>query len=453
MSDTIAALATPPGEAALAVIRVSGNRIREILNDALGGEASPTLPPRVARVGTYRGVDQGVLDQVVWIHYPAPRSYTGEDMLELMPHGSPFIVQRLLEDLAQRGCRLAEPGEFTRLAFLNGKMDLAQAEAIVDIIRARSDRALAVAQQQLAGALGRHIESLVTTLLRVTAQLEAYIDFPDEDLPAEDVEGPIQSLLDLREAVGRLMATQHYRRRLQDGIRIVLIGEPNAGKSSLLNVLVDEDRAIVSEEAGTTRDFIEVRTMIGGHLIRLFDTAGIRQSDSRIERAGVEKSLKLAREADLLLFVHDWTQPWPDSEVELCQILAEKPALGLLHKCDLPAATSEDPPLAFKLGTLAISSVTGEGIENLRNLIAHFLDRDFSVPEDADVAISARHASALNDAQRCLEDAVEKLRKNVAAELAATDLHLAIEAMGRIVGRIDNERVLDELFGAFCIGK
>ena len=452
MNETIAALATPPGEAALAVVRVSGSLIREIIEGALM-TTSPPLSPRTARVGEYRNVDRTVLDQVVWIFYEGPRSYSGEDMLELMPHGSPFIVQRLLEDLVDRGCRLAEPGEFTRLAFENGKMDLAQAEAIVDVIRARSDRALAVAQQQLAGALGGKINAMVTDLLRVTAQLEAYIDFPDEDLPDENVEGPIQSLIDLQSAISRLAVTEHYRQRLQDGIRIVLIGEPNAGKSSLLNALVDEDRAIVSDEAGTTRDFIEVRTLIGGHLVRLFDTAGIRESDSRVERAGVAKTLKVAHEADLLVFVHDISEAWPMPDDELRGLISGKPCLGILHKSDLKNLRTEPPDFVFSLGLVKVSSETGDGVDLLRSKLQGFLDRDFRVPADADVVVSARHATALAESKGFLEDAVAKLRNDEPTELAATDLHLAIEAMGRIVGRIDNERVLDELFGAFCIGK
>ncbi|MFP4281132.1 MAG: tRNA uridine-5-carboxymethylaminomethyl(34) synthesis GTPase MnmE [Verrucomicrobiota bacterium] len=453
MNETIAALATPPGESALALIRVSGNLIQEIIASALPAPGQAPPPPRAARVGHYRLVDGSVLDQVVWIHYPAPRSYTGEDMLELMPHGSPFITQRLLEDLGARGCRLAEPGEFTRLAFLNGKLDLAQAEAIVDVIRARSDQALAVAQRQLGGALGRHVGSLVEALLRVTAHLEAYIDFPEEDLPAEDVGGPVRELVALREQIDQLIATEHYRDRLQDGIRVVLIGEPNAGKSSILNALIEEDRAIVSEEAGTTRDFIEVRTSFGGHLVRLFDTAGLRESDSRVERAGVERTLRVAGQADVLLFVHDASLPFPSPDGPLADLLRRKPVLWLLNKADLVENLPVLPaPFADAVPT-ALSATRGDGFAALRERLREQLDEGFAVPADADVAISARHASALQEAKVSLLAAVDTLRRGETPELAATDLHVAIEAMGRIVGRIDNERVLDELFGSFCIGK
>ncbi len=456
MSETIAALATPPGEGALAVIRVSGPASADIARAALHPPgSSPTLFDRRVQLAHYQGSDRVRIDQLVWIYYKAPRSFTGEDMLELIPHGSPFIVQRILEDLVARGCRLAHPGEFSRTAFLNGKIDLAQAEAIIDVIRARSDRALAIAHKQLSGALGAHVNGLVEELLTITAYLEAYIDFPDEDLPAENQAGPLRDLLHLQSGIERLMITERYRDRLQDGIRVVLIGEPNAGKSSLLNCLVDEDRAIVSEEAGTTRDFIEARVQIGGHLVRLYDTAGLRESDSRIERAGVEKTLEVASRADLLVFVHDCTVAEPEIPESVREILRDRPVLHLLNKAD---RLTEDMRARFDY-TLAggeglwVSTATREGLPSLHDRMLQFLDRDFRVPEDADVAISARHASALQEAKACLLHAATLLQAGEPAELAATELHLALEAMARIVGRIDNERVLDELFGSFCIGK
>ena len=452
LNGTIAALATPPGESALAVIRVSGGLVSELISGALGDHGSRGLPARTARVAQYRTVDQRVLDQVVWIHYPGPRSYTGEDLLELMPHGSPYIVRRILEDLAVRGCRLAEPGEFTRTAFLNGKIDLSQAEAIIDVVRARSDQALRIAQAQLSGRLGEQIQGIVDRLLRVTAHLEAYIDFPDEDLPPEDVEGPRRDLDVLDADIQRLIVTERYRERLQDGIRVVLLGEPNAGKSSLLNALIEEDRAIVSEEPGTTRDFIESRTVFGGHLVRLFDTAGIREGHSMVERAGVTKTLEVAARADVVLLVHDATLPFPELSKEVLELVRSKSTILIQNKSDLLESSDLDQPLAGT-PTIAVSSRTARGLDRLKEMLGQLLDRDFKVPDEADVAISARHAQALLDAKMAMKEARDRLVEGTDEELAATDLHLAIEAMERIVGRIDNELVLDELFGSFCIGK
>lgn len=455
MSDTIVALATPPGEAALAVIRISGGLVPSIIDGALRKQGpSPTPSPRLTRLSHYQSLSGKTLDHLIWIYYAGPKSFTGDDMLELISHGSPFIVQCLLEDLEQRGARLAEPGEFTKTAFVNGKMDLAQAEAVVDVIRARSDRSLKIAQQQLAGALGKHVSGLVDRLLGVTAHLEAYIDFPDEDLPAEDVSGPVADLSGFQDSIDQLMATEQYRNRLQDGIRVVLVGAPNAGKSSLLNRLVSDDRAIVSEEAGTTRDFIEVRGSLGGHLVRYFDTAGLRSSGSKIEEAGMTKTLEMARKADLILHVVDANDAEVSLNEETLKVFEDKATITVLNKADLVGegspVTGQSTPTIESIG---VSALTGTGLDALQKALIKYLDSDFKVPDDADVAVSARHSAALATVKVHVSEALEKLRAGHSIELAATDLHLAIESMGRIVGRIDNEQMLDELFGSFCIGK
>tara|TARA_B110000438_G_scaffold301679_1_gene357202 strand:+ start:2002 stop:3369 length:1368 start_codon:yes stop_codon:yes gene_type:complete len=455
VSDTIVALATPPGEAALAVMRISGSLVRSIIEGALiEKDRSPTLAPRLTRLSHYRNLSGKTLDHLVWVYYAGPKSFTGEDMLELISHGSPFIVQRLLEDLEQRGARQAEPGEFTKTAFVNGKMDLAQAEAVVDVIRARSEQSLKIAQQQLAGALGKHVSNLVERLLRVTAHLEAYIDFPDEDLPAEDVSGPVAELSDFQNAIDQLMATEQYRNRLQDGISVVLVGAPNAGKSSLLNRLVADDRAIVSEEAGTTRDFIEVRGTLGGHLVRYFDTAGLRDSGSKIEEAGMAKSLEMAKKADLILHIIDAQEDHIALDANTLKDFEKKALIRVLNKADLvDEASSVMDVSPSSVDIIRVSALTGDGLYDLQKALIRYLDTDFKVPEDADVAVSARHSAALAEVKSKVSEALGKLRAGSSIELAATDLHLAIEAIGRIVGRIDSEQMLDELFGSFCIGK
>ncbi len=450
-SDTIAALATPPGEGALAVIRISGVNTIEVL-PALARDVANPPPPRTFQRARYLSVSGECIDDLSFVYFKAPQSYTGEDMIELTTHGSPFIVEKILQDLQQRGISLAEPGAFTRAAFLNGKLDLAQAEAVVDLIRARSDRALLAAHHQLSGSIGKKVEEIVGQLLKVTAQLEAYIDFPEEDLPPEDQEGPRQALRELAQTLQGLAATQRYRERLQDGICIVLIGQPNAGKSTLLNAIVGEERAIVSEEAGTTRDYIESRVIIGSHLVRLIDTAGIRESVSAVEQAGVERSKRLAREADLILLVHDRSTPPPLVDAEIAGEMARKPTFLVENKCDLP----RNPGLEEFLPALprfSLAADRGEGVPDLIAAIRRELDRGYIVPEHADVLVSARHASALDSAKQFVSAALEHLENGMSPEFAASELHLAIEEMGRITGKIDNERMLDELFGSFCIGK
>ncbi|MEI6861368.1 MAG: tRNA uridine-5-carboxymethylaminomethyl(34) synthesis GTPase MnmE, partial [Verrucomicrobiota bacterium] len=302
-TDTIAALATPAGTAAIAVVRVSGPACAALIPGIFGA----ALLPRTATHGDYRDRDGAVVDDVLATFCQAPNSYTGEDSLEVSCHGNPFIVQKILEDLHARGARPAGPGEFTQRAFLNGRLALDQAEAVMDLIHARSERALAAAQGQLRGALGRRMAALTDTLLGALARIEAYIDFPEEDLPPEDrsrLRGMIEQLSD---DTARLLATQRYGALLRDGIQTVIVGEPNAGKSSLLNRLTGHERALVSPEPGTTRDFIEERVPAGPHWLRLTDTAGLNPSPTPLERLGIAKTYERAAAADLLLLVLDAT--------------------------------------------------------------------------------------------------------------------------------------------------
>ncbi len=446
--DTIAALATPAGTAAIAVLRVSGAEAGRIAGEILG--RAPL--PRVAIHADYHDQAGGLIDDVLGTFFQGPHSYTGEDSFEVSCHGNPFIAQKILEDLLARGCRLAEPGEFTQRAFLNGRMDLSQAEAVMDLIRARSERSLAVAQQQLRGSLGRRLAGLVDGLLGVLARVEAYIDFPEEDLPPED-QGLVASELDrIIEETDRLLATGHYGELLRDGIKTVIIGAPNAGKSSLLNRLVGSERALVSTEPGTTRDFIEERIIAGPHGLRLIDTAGLNPAPAGLEKLGIAKTLERAAEADLFLLVLDATQSAPDLPDLLAARLRDSNTVVVLNKMDLvqtlPAARAP-----ASLPFVAISALTGAGMDELLNAIIHLADlfqRDIG---DDIVAINARHADALGRAQACLRGARAKLGDKMAIELLASDLRGALDAFGEISGRIDSERMLDQLFATFCIGK
>ena len=350
--DTIAALATPAGTSAIALLRVSGMDAARLAREILG----ETPPPRVVRHGDYHARGGLLLDDVLFTFFHGPNSFTGEDSLEISCHGNPFIAQKILEDLFARGCRPAEPGEFTKRAFLNGRMDLSQAEAVMDLINARSERALAAANRQLRGSLGRQMGGLIDRLLNTIARVEAYIDFPDEDLPPEDRGVFARELADLARDTDHLLATSHYGELLRDGIKTVIVGAPNVGKSSLLNRLVGRDRALVSPEPGTTRDFIEERIVAGPHCLRIIDTAGLNPSPAPLEKLGMEKTLECIAEADLLLVVLDGS----DSTAAIPEALATKLPLDkliiALNKSDLGNNIVEPLNETFKGPTIRISA-------------------------------------------------------------------------------------------------
>ncbi|MDX2111385.1 MAG: tRNA uridine-5-carboxymethylaminomethyl(34) synthesis GTPase MnmE [Verrucomicrobiota bacterium] len=447
-TETIVALATPSGESAIGIIRVSGPASLSLCASALG---VPSPTPRHATLAKYHNLQGVKLDHVLFTYFADQASYTGEPLLEIACHGNPYLLHRILDDLLERGCRMAEPGEFTKRAFLNGKLDLAQAEAVIDVIHARSDAALAAAQKQLSGTIGRRVGAMVDALLRISAHLEAYIDFPEEDLPPEDTAGPAQELALLCQEMDGLIATAGYSTLLRDGARVVIAGPPNAGKSSLMNALAGEERAIVSEEPGTTRDYLEHTLLIGPYLVRLIDTAGLHDSHHAIERKGMAKTIEQLTTADVQLVVLDGANS-PTLPPTFQQYVSPNRILVLENKADLPTSKPLDAILP-ESKHLRVSATTGIGLSELRAELRRILESEIAVPGPDAVIVSARHARALEDAKAAVQSALSKLRAQLAAELVASDLRLAIEAISEITGRIDNERMLDVLFGQFCIGK
>jgi tRNA modification GTPase len=448
-SDTIAALATPVGTAAIAVVRASGPDSVRLMAEIFG-----SAPPRSVVHCDYRDRHGVLLDDTLAVFFQGPHSYTGEDSLEVSCHGNPFIAQKILEDLLARGCRAAGPGEFTQRAWLNGRLDLSQAEAVMDLIGARSERALAAAHQQLRGALGRQVAALTDELLLVLARIEAYIDFPDEDLPPENRAAVRAALQRVAQGADRLLATSHYGTLLRDGIRTVIVGEPNAGKSSLLNRLVGHERALVGSEPGTTRDFIEERLSAGPHWLRLIDTAGLNPDPGPIERRGIEKTMENAAAADLVLLVLDSNRPTPPLPTALQALLCLETTIVVLNKSDLlPPGSAPVAQGPAGYAALAVSALTGEGIDAL---MAEIVNRAEAFRQDTGedlIAINARHAEALARARAGLTGALAKLADSSPAELLASDLRDALDALGEIAGRVDHERMLDHLFAHFCIGK
>ena len=447
-TDTIAALATPVGTAAIAVVRASGPDTDRLAREIFGA----TPAPRVATHSDYRDRTGAVVDDVLVTFFAGPRSYTGEDSLEVSCHGNPFIAQKILEDLFARGCRAAEPGEFTQRAFLHGQMDLSQAEAVMDLIHARSEKALAAANQQLRGSLGRQMNALIDRLLQVLARVEAYIDFPDEDLPPEDRVLVARELTQLTRETDRLLATSHYGQMLRDGIKTVIVGAPNVGKSSLLNRLVGSERALVSPEPGTTRDFIEERILVGPHCLRVIDTAGLNPSPAPLEKLGMVKTLERAAEADLFLLVFAADQLAPVLPPELKGLAQASNSIIIINKSDLGNVTSPENHFPGFL-TLPVSALTGTGLDALTDAITRFADSFQKDTGNDLIAINARHAHALGQAREGLAAALAKLTDGTAVELLASDLRGVLAAYGEISGKVDNERMLDALFATFCIGK
>ena len=447
--DTIAALATPVGISALAVVRASGPLTTGLVKQIFG-----TLPPpRHAQHADYRDQAGSLVDDVVFTHFAGPHSFTGEDTVEISSHGNPFIAQKILEDLFARGCRPAEPGEFSKRAFLNGRVDLSQAEAVMDLIHARSERALAAANQQLRGALGKHMDGLISQLVDILARIEAHIDFPEEDLPDEDRQKLQTEVAGLLAGTRRLLATSHYGEFLRDGIKTVIVGEPNAGKSSLLNRLVGRERALVSAEPGTTRDYLEECIAIGPHWLRLIDTAGLNAKPSPLEKRGIDKTLEQADRADLFLWVIDSTASIPGLPPSLTKRLTPANTIAVLNKVDLLAEGRRDLPAEFPFPVVRVSALRGSGFESLHETVTKLAEA-FHVETGSElIAVNARHAHALEQAQSALEQAGEKLAQSSGSELVSSDLRLALNCFGQISGKVDNEEILGRLFASFCIGK
>jgi tRNA modification GTPase len=444
-TETIAAISTALGEAAVSVVRVSGDAALAVVKQ-LTGPALDRLPARLAKVMTLRDATGAVLDRALVLRFAAPASYTGEAVVELHCHGGLLVTQKVLEALLAAGARPAEAGEFTQRAFLNGKMDLTQAEAVMDLIQAQSTLALRAANEQLEGVIGTEASEMRQTLIDVLAHVEAYIDFPDEDISPDVGESLLARIDGAISRCERLLATSEHGRILRQGARTVICGEPNAGKSSLLNLLLGFERAIVSATAGTTRDTIEEVIQVHGVPLRLVDTAGLRESGDALEQSGMERTLREIGRADLIIEVVDGTLPAEKvNRVVLDGDSAERRVL-VLNKADLGTHESWTAGV-----TLSCSARTG--VEALRQALAAAVLREGTFSADHPVAINVRHKACFERVRGGLSAARNCLQRNEAPEFTALELREALQALGEVSGRVDIEEVLDAVFSSFCIGK
>ncbi|MBE3575235.1 MAG: tRNA uridine-5-carboxymethylaminomethyl(34) synthesis GTPase MnmE [Firmicutes bacterium] len=456
--DTIVAVATPPGIGGIAVVRLSGPEAFSVVSQVVQGRRGPLVRRRRGwEVHLGRAVDgQGqVIDEVIVTWMPAPFSYTREDVAEISCHGGMAAVQRVLSECLRRGARLAEPGEFTRRAFVNGRIDLAQAEAVLSVVEARSDAGLRMAVQQMDGALSRAVKAMRRDLLGVVSEIEATVDFPDEDIPVRPVEQVQAVVADARQQVEALLATAPAGRAFHEGVTTAIVGRPNAGKSSLLNALVQQERAIVTEVPGTTRDVVEEWANLDGVPVRLWDTAGIRRPADRLEQAGVERARAALQAADLLLLVVDGSQPLSQEDWQIRDMVAAHAAILVLNKADLGQVLTGEELQRFwgDKPRVRVSAKTGLGMDNLRRAVVEQSVGPAQGRLGAVVVINARHEHLLRRAAEALAAAEKTLADGMPMDLASGDLRLAVSALGEIVGESVGEELLDEIFGRFCIGK
>lgn len=457
IQDTIAAIATPPGKGAIAVLRLSGHRSFEIAQSVVKSNVHfNSVKPASVVYGQILSTESAEpIDTVLVTKFKAPHSYTGEDVIEISCHGSPFITHEILNLLLQRGARLAEPGEFTKRAFIHGKLDLLQAESVADIIDAQTRQSRKQSQAQLSGVLSETILSLKERLKQQAALLEVELDFADEDVEFADRQDILKNIDELSEQIEVIISTFEYGKILREGAHLVIAGKPNVGKSSVLNRLLQEDRAIVSDTPGTTRDIIEESLDIQGMLFKISDTAGLRLSKDAIESEGVNRTKRILANADIILFIVDPSinEEAQDREAfEMIRSLVEGRFVLVKNKIDL-GVYSVDSNFTNHFDTVCnLSAKTGEGFAQLENTLKHVIHHQHDVESNA-VINKVRHKDALMRTRDHLMHARASLQQNLSPEFVALDLRSALNALGELAGEVTTEDILNDIFSQFCIGK
>ena len=456
--DTIVAIATPPGEGGISVIRISGGNVLSLTSKLFHSSfdiLKNTPPSHKVLFGEIRDpASKRVIDKVLFTWFKKPNSYTGEDVVEISGHGGTLVTSTILENILRQGGRLAKPGEFTRRAFVHGRIDLTQAEAVVDLIEAASDKALNCAVLQLKGDLSQRINSLFDELLAVQAQLEAAIDFSEEGLTFQSREKTGQQIEGVKNEVLTLADSFHQGKIIREGVRVTLVGKPNTGKSSLLNALMQEDRAIVTDIPGTTRDTLEERIKVKDIHIVIVDSAGLRSEAEIVEEEGIQRTRNALEKSDLVLVVFDTSQPLDENDDLLMNELGDKPRCILFNKSDLDQKWEKEKIKKFLRDDkpISISAKTGAGMQDLIEAIYDFAVKGESIGESIFVT-RERHRNHLKQTATALDTAFESLRYGCSEELIAVDVNLALEHMGLVLGKSFEEDLLDEIFGQFCIGK
>jgi tRNA modification GTPase len=459
VSDTIAAISTAPGEAGIGIVRMSGSQAFSIVGELFessSGKDFLSIKNRTINHGFI--IDpktNNKIDEVLISKMQSPNTYTREDIVEINCHGGTLAVKRILELLLRNGASLAEPGEFTKRAFLNGRIDLSQAEAVIDLITAKTDKGMDVAFEQLEGSLSSKILEIRESIINMLAHIEASIDYPEYDIEEVTYDTLLKQAQEVSDKIQKLLETADTGKILREGLSTVIIGKPNVGKSSLLNALLKEGRAIVTDVPGTTRDIIEDYINIRGIPLRIIDTAGIRETEDVIEKIGVDKSKELIEQADLILFILDISSKLSKEDEILMELLKDKKAIVLFNKTDLkPALTIEKLKEHFKgKSIIEISALKGEGLDKLEEEIVEMVYGGQVSAGDTGLVSNIRHKNLLESAINSANITIETIKDNLPLELISVDLKDCWDLLGQVTGDTIAEDIIDQIFANFCIGK
>lgn len=459
--DTIAAISTPLGEGGIGIVRLSGKgslQIAEKIFSSTVNKSLGNLKPNSIVYGHIRDPLTGQkVDEVLVTIMKSPHSYTKEDVVEINCHGGMITLRKTLELVLKQGARLAEPGEFTKRAFINGRIDLSQAEAVLDLIRSKTDESRRVAIEQLQGGLSEKITALRDRLTEICVHVEACIDFPEDEIETSTRQDLLAAMEDTGRELEKLLKTYDEARFFREGLSTAIVGRTNVGKSSLLNALLRKDRAIVTDVPGTTRDVIEEYLNINGLPLRIMDTAGIRDVQDIAEKEGVKRSLRSIENADLVIAIFDRSELLKDEDFEVIEKIKKKNAIIVLNKCDLPALVGKDiltsHLTSHALRVLDVSATRGDGLEELKESIFNSCLKNWKEEREGVVISNLRHKTSIGHAKSSLDRAIIAMTENQPLEILALELRASLDSLGEIVGAVTTEDILNRIFSDFCIGK
>ena len=457
MEDTIAAVATAYGEGGIGIIRISGEEALPILQEIFEFHGdTDTFTSRRMTYGKIIDKEKNkIIDEVLAVYMKGPKTYTAEDVVEINCHGSMVSLRKTLSLVLRKGARLAEPGEFTKRAFLNGRLDLSQAEAVIDMIRAKTDKSFDVAVSQLEGRLSLKVEEIRQKLLDLLVDITVNIDYPDEDIEEMTYEKLEESIIETQDMIEKLLETSSTGRMIREGIKIAIVGKPNVGKSSLMNGLLKETRAIVTDIPGTTRDTIEEVLSIRNIPVYLVDTAGIRETSDKVEKMGIEKSKEAFNQADFILFLLDGSRPLEEEDLQIMEFLKERKSLVLINKRDLGEAISIEE-ISAKLPASQVieaSLLKGQGITEIEDAVEDLVYGGEIVQKESMMVNNVRHIELLQQAVKSLTDALHMSERREALDFIEVDVKNAYERLGEIIGETVSDDIINEVFSRFCLGK